>query len=198
MQPTNGDCTDIVQTCPAGGHKEESKNVFFHPRPPPHHGHDSSDEEEEEDQEPADMIPICVQNRFLFWTSYETKCVDRHTFAQEGGNEQRLYSMFQCNSYTCGCCDPRDEGASYPSFCGGQICAQDPQRTFCKLGSGWRRGWGDRCDNYVAICLLNKHNHQTICVDELDHWFLSKTPGVDYTCGCCDEDDAEFCANPLV
>lgn len=183
MQPTNEDCSNIVQSCPVAGHKENAeKNIFFHDPP----------SQNDNDGKELDLIPICVQNRFLFWVSHQTVCVPRPSLVNE--DEQRVFSLFHCDSYTCGCCDPIDEGKSYPSFCGEHICAQDERRTICKQDHGWGRGWwgggGNRWDG-IAVCLSDG---RTMCVDELDLVFLAMD-AAHYTCGCCDADDADFCTN---
>ena len=109
-------------------------------------------------------------------------------------------SELDIENYTCGCCDPILEGESYPSFCGGQICAEsptpcniDPRRALKKEDSKKKKKKKVKATNVkkkktkktrepapipgVTICL----DGETLCVDELDPDYL----GTAYTCGPC-------------
>jgi hypothetical protein len=109
------------------------------------------------------------------------------TGAGRGGGRGKVEAI------PCGCCDPIDEGDAYPSFCGGQICAEEP--IICtipeKSGRALRvkmggRGKGNKKDG-VAIYV----DAETLCVDDLDPEYVGSA---DVQCGCCNALDAEYCS----
>ena len=107
-------------------------------------------------------------------------------------------SSTKFDSYTCGCCDPVLEGDGYPSFCGGQICADDP--TPCGHGRFLKKKKKSKKNSTgmmkkktadskevdetplggVTICV----DGETICVDDMDHVYLGMDAPA-YTCGPC-------------
>jgi hypothetical protein len=163
-----------------------------------------------EDEVPK--IPICVaktsKGKGSMTAKYKTECVDPSdleetdegyelvsgTGAGRGGGRSKVEGI------TCGCCDPIDEGDSYPSFCGGQICAEEPiictipeksgRALRVKMGGHGKMGGGGKSNKKdgVAICV----DAETLCVDDLDPEYLGTS--ADVQCGCCNALDAEYCS----
>ena len=174
------------------------------------------------------QIPICLhrvgkgsssaRRRLRHKPEFTTECVDPDDLVSSTdgsyyklidasgkgkGSSQQGAKYKEFVDFTCGCCDPRVEGPSYPDFCGGSICYG--QATACSLTEtededkddstiqshkGRRtqlqnrrqiqRGKGSKGSSNkegVAICV----DGVTFCVDELDPTYL----GIDVQCGPC-------------
>jgi hypothetical protein len=157
-------------------------------------------------------VPICVAKTSKGSVKYKTECVDPSHLEEtnegyelvSGRGKGRGGGKGKVEDFICGCCAPIDEGDSYPSFCGGQICAEEP--IICTIpekrghdlrgktgGSGKGSsgkgssgsGKGSTMDG-VAVCV----GTETLCVDDLDPEYLGSAT---VQCGCCNEIDAEYC-----
>lgn len=103
---------------------------------------------------------------------------------RRNGSGRRKSELEDIEEYDCGCCNPVDEGDSYPDFCGGQVCGNDPA-FYCIRPRGGRdlgmmpmtMGIRAKKRGGVTIC----DNGVTLCVDDLDPEYLGKP----VQCGPC-------------
>jgi hypothetical protein len=138
------------------------------------------DEDEDEDGDEDERFPICIvasgkgsRSR----TRFKTVCVDSSDLVEEG----------KFDDFTEGCCDPMDEGDSYPDFCLGlPIC--DGKQVPCERSSGKgsgaterrarirSQGKGMRAES-IGICVQG----ETLCIDPYDPLYVDTDPA----CGPC-------------
>lgn len=160
------------------------------------------------------MVPICVAKEKRKKIEFETKCVmpsqleamtseeDEDSSSNKGRKKGRKKkeksSKIDIENYTCGCCDPKVEGKSFPDFCIVPICAENPTPCETRRRLKTRKN-GDRNGNRIRTPKNNGKNRRkrkkkkatpgvticvdgvTMCVDQMDLNFM----GASYTCGAC-------------
>ena len=153
------------------------------------------------------MVPICVAKESKKKLVYETMCVMPSQLEalasveeeeEPSGNKRRKKgtrkraksTILDIENYTCGCCDPKVEGKSYPDFCIVPICAENPIP--CQMPRRLKtRNNRKPKDNKKQRGKRNKKNvtpgvticvdGTTMCVEQMDPNFM----GASYSCGSC-------------
>jgi hypothetical protein len=148
---------------------------------------DEDEGEEEDEEEEETVLPICVVKTYKGRAS---RTVVKTVCGKGGKGGKGKGDTLE--NFTVGCCDPVDEGDSYPDFCRGPpLC--EGQQTPCKSsgkGSGkgrpmrgqtggrlLRTRGGGKKGNAIAIC----EEGETLCIGDYDLDYY----GTDPQCGPC-------------
>jgi hypothetical protein len=141
---------------------------------------EDEDEGEEEEEEEEAVLPICVVKTYK---GRAPRTIVKTVCGKGGKGKGDTLENF-----TVGCCDPVEEGDSYPDFCRGPPLCEGQQNPCKSSGKGrpmrgqtggrlLRTRGGGKKGNAIAIC----EGEETLCIGDynLDYY------GTDPQCGPC-------------